>query len=107
MGKYYHGPTIDEIKNHNTAECHKKFMADTVAYFIRRSIMEFHIHPRTEISIPISILWCNRESELDWLTKELEEAGFKVTVEKGEELEFGGLTTIVDGSYRISWENSK
>lgn len=105
MGKYYNGPTVDDIKNYNFEEWNKKYIVDMISYFIRKAISSFSIHPRTSISVPIS-LFGNSSKDLDWLTKELEEAGFKVTIEKEEEAVIADNTSfIVDGTYIISWRD--
>lgn len=105
MDKYYHGPTVDDIKNCDFEEWNKKYVVDMISYFIRKAVMAFTVNPRTSISVPTVLFGYNiYTKDLDWLTKELEEAGFKVTIEKEEEINIDdGTTSMVDGTYIISW----
>jgi len=104
MEKYYHGPTVDDIKNYEIEDWSKKFIVDMISYFIRRAVVEYRIKPRTSIAIPTVLFGYERVEDLDWLNKELEEAGFKVTIEKEEDtVVFDNIPVILDGVYIISW----
>ena len=106
MTKYYNGPTVDDINNYEIEDWSKKFIVDMISYFIRRAVLEFRIHPRTSISVPTVLFGYDNIKDLNWLTKELEEAGFKVTIGKEEATNLNDNTTsIVDDIYTISWEN--
>ena len=101
MSKYYDGPSADELRSSITVE--KEELRKKIADYVEKRIRNADAHCLKQYIINQSIFNCSVEN-LDWLTKDLAEKGFKIEI-RHEDVYAGEVDTCMPNTaYVISWE---
>lgn len=101
MSKYYNGLSADELRSSITLE--KEELRKKIAKHVEKKIRYADAHYWKQYIINQSIFNCSVEN-LDWLTKDLVEKGFKVEIRHEEVYVPEADTCMPNTAYVISWE---
>lgn len=102
MGKYYNGPTADELRSPAITK-EKEDLRKKISEYVEKCIKNADAHGHTHYIFNEGIFGCSVK-KLDWLTKDLEEAGFKVWVKHENVYVAEADTTMPNTAYIVSWE---
>ncbi len=102
MGKYYNGPTADELRSPVLTK-EKEDLRKKISDYVEKCIKNADAHGNTRFVFNEYIFGCHVET-LDWITKDLEEAGFKVEIKHENVYVAEADTTMPNTAYIVSWE---
>jgi hypothetical protein len=102
MGKYYNGPTADELRSPvGTKE--KEELRKKISEYVEKCIKNADAHGHSRFVFNEYIFGCSVK-KLDWLSKELIEAGCKVEIEHKNIYCLEADTCMPNTAYIVSWE---